>query len=198
MAALLRAGDPGTARYGRRPWIDWTLDLFRERGGRVVVEIGGIRTRGNYDGDGYSTVAWAGAAAEVFSVDIDPQAVTLTAMETAGFGTVRAVCQDGVKFLTEFDRSIDLLYLDGWDVGTRGYKERHRDAYLAARRNLHADSLVLIDDTDLDGLGKGELVIEAAARDGFDVVFGGKQTLLSRTRPGGNNHPSTLRTRPGE
>ena len=33
-----------------------------------------------------------------------------------------------------FDKKIDLLFLDGWDKGTDQYAERHLEAFLACPR----------------------------------------------------------------
>jgi hypothetical protein len=162
---------------GRRHWIERVLAMFRERRGRRVVEIGSIRPGHNAEGDGHATMAWATTAAEVYSVDIDPTATDLTRRLTASYGVVSAVTMDGIAFLDNFHQPIDLLYLDGWDVGTECFAERHLEAYRAAAKNLHKNSLILIDDTH-EG-GKGELVIPAAKEDGWNVVFQDYMTLLA-------------------
>lgn len=90
-----------------------------------------------------------------------------------------AVTQDGVAFLEAFSRPIDLLYLDAWDAYLPGSQENHLRAYLAARKNLHTQSLILIDDTDLEQSSKGRLVIPRAIEDGLAVLFSEEgQTLL--------------------
>ncbi len=162
----------------RREWFVRTLDLFAARGGRVIVEVGSLRIPGNYDGDGYSTLAWAASGQSVYSVDIDQAATALTIEETKHLPNVVVVNGDGIAFLKCFGEPIDLLYLDAWDVGAPEYKERHLEAFQAAR--LAHKALVLIDDCDVDGLGKGELVIPAAMAAGFSVVFQERQTLLAR------------------
>jgi hypothetical protein len=166
--------------YGRVPTINKALSEFRTRQGRLVVEIGSIRQRGNLVGDGYSTVAWAQFAEQVYSVDIDAEATGLTREETEEFGNVVAVTQDGVEFLEAFNEPIDLLYLDAWDAFLPGSQENHLRAYMAARRNLHDRSLILIDDTNLVDGGKGRLVVPRAMEDGFNVIFAENQTLLGR------------------
>jgi predicted O-methyltransferase YrrM len=165
--------------YGRVETINKALDLFHARQGRLIVEIGSIRQRGNLSGDGYSTVAWAQHAEKVYSVDIDPAATALTLEETAEFGNVTALTQDGVEFLQRFTQPIDLLYLDAWDAFLPGSAENHLRAYVAARKSLHQRSLILIDDTDLGNQSKGRLVIPRSLDNGFSVIFSeGKQTLL--------------------
>jgi predicted O-methyltransferase YrrM len=164
--------------YGRTTTINKTLAMFRERQGRLIVELGSIRKRGNISGDGYSTVAWAQHAEQVYSIDIDPAATALTQEETAEFGNVVAVTQDGIAFLEAFSQPIDLLYLDAWDAFLPGSPENHLRAYLAARKNLHAQSLILIDDTGLEQGGKGRLVIPRAIEDGLIVLFSEEQQTL--------------------
>jgi predicted O-methyltransferase YrrM len=167
--------------YGRTDTIDKALTHFKARQGRTVVEIGSIRQRGNIQGDGYSTVAWAQHAEIVYSIDCDRAATALTQEETAEFGNVQAVTQDGVDFLNAFAEPIDLLYLDGWDAHQPGSQENHLRAYLAARKNLHERSLILIDDTNLGDHSKGRLVIPQALEDGLSVLFSEQsQTLLGR------------------
>jgi predicted O-methyltransferase YrrM len=165
--------------YGRNLTIDKTLALFHLRGGRRIVEIGSIRMRDNIDGDGYSTLAWVRHAEQVYSVDIDPLATALTLEETAGCDNITALTQDGVEFLEGFDQPIDLLYLDAWDAFLPDSAENHLRAYLAAQKNLHPRSLILIDDTDRESGGKGRLVIPRALEDGLSVLLAEqKQTLL--------------------
>jgi len=165
--------------YGRTHTIDRALEYFRIRNGRLIVEIGSIRQRGNLTGDGYSTVAWAQHAKSIYSVDIDPAATALTIEETLEFRNVVAVTQDGIEFLASFCEPIDLLYLDAWDAFLPGSQENHLKAYLAARKNLHPLSLILIDDTDLGQYSKGRLVVPRALEDGLSILFAEQnQTLL--------------------
>lgn len=90
------------------------------------------------------------------------------------------MCQDGITFLQQFRKPIDLLYLDAWDPRVSGFQEKHLMAYLEARPNLHPRSLILIDDTDLGPWSKGTLVIQHALQDGYHIVYEGRQTLLAQ------------------
>jgi len=168
-------------RYGRQPTINETLEHFHSNGGGVVVELGSIRQRNNYAGDGYSTVAWAQHASVVYTVDINPKATTLTREETAEYDNVITVTMDGQKFLRAFDGTIDLLYLDAWDYDTvPDSAEQHLAAYKLAWPKMRATSLILIDDTDHTDGGKGKLAVPQAVEDGWKAVFVAKQTLLAR------------------
>jgi protein-L-isoaspartate O-methyltransferase len=181
LSSPARSPSPRTKPYGRVTTINKALDIFHARSGRLIVEIGSIRQRGNLSGDGYSTVAWAQHAEAVYSVDVDSVATALTLEETAEFGNVTAVTADGIQFLEHFAEPIDLLYLDAWDAFLPGSQENHLRAYLAARKCLHELSLILIDDTDLGDQSKGRLVIPRALDDGYSVIFSEtKQTLLGK------------------
>lgn len=158
------------------------LFLMLDQGGHRIVELGSMR-RPLGDGqslcDGRSTLLWGLSGAEVFSVDIDPAASQESRRATAGLSNVHIVTQDAEAFLEDFEGPIDLLYLDAWDIGTPDYQGNHLRAYQRARPLLHAKSLILIDDTDLQDGGKGALVVPAAVGDGFRTLLTGRQTLLA-------------------
>jgi predicted O-linked N-acetylglucosamine transferase (SPINDLY family) len=86
------------------------------------------------------------------------------------------------EFLSGFDGRIDLLYLDGWPVGSPEYQQRHLEAYRLAREKFHERTIVLIGDTGRDRGGKARLVLPEALEDGFQVLLWGKLTLLGRFR----------------
>lgn len=171
-------------------YLKKAVDQFKSRNGKVIVEIGTMRAvlshpidSGHCKGcmDGHSTMWWAMTGAEVYSVDISKESIDLTCRTCENFKNVHAVVQDGIEFLKSFNQPIDLLFLDAWDVidGTP-YAEKHLEAYLAAKPHLHEASLILIDDTDIKECGKGRLVIPQAIKDGYKVIFSGRQTLLAK------------------
>lgn len=155
------------------------IELAKARGCKTVVEIGGIRSLAldHEQGDGHATKHWTANFERVFSYDIDPQATSTTLQACAGPNLV-AETRDGIEALASFPDPIDLLYLDAWDVGTHEYMENHVRAFQAAEDKLHPQSLVLIDDTEFPGKGKGGLVIEYAVGKGWVAEDIGKQTLL--------------------
>ena len=98
---------------------------------------------------------------------------------------------DGIKFLNDFKGTIDLLFLDAWDIGTPNYAQNHLLAFKAAEPKLNKSHIVLIDDTDINwtqekGLhndeesmgGKGAAVIPYLLNKGYEVIFKGRQTCL--------------------
>lgn len=157
--------------------FDDAVEALRERNGRVIVEVGGIRARGWRDTDGHSTLRWP-ADATVWSVDNNPAAVKLTRELTSERPNVFCVLADALAFLHAFPIRIDLLYLDGPHPDREDGRRWHFDAYQAAPMNQRG--VVLIDDTDLPRLGKAEFVVPAALEDGFQVVASDRQTLLVR------------------
>jgi hypothetical protein len=171
-------------------YIKKTIDLFKSNNGKIIVEIGTMRAllthpidSGHCKGcmDGHSTMWWATTGAEVYSVDISKESIDLTSKTCENFKNVHAIVRDGLEFLKSFEQPIDLLFLDAWDVvdGTP-YAEKHLEAYFVAKPHLHENSLILIDDTDIKDCGKGRLVIPQAIKDGYTVVFSGRQTLLAK------------------
>lgn len=182
-------------RFKRREYpaeyIKKAIEVFKSRNGRTIVEIGSMRSplphpigSGHCKGgcmNGHSTMWWATTGANVYSVDISKESIELTSKICENFKNVHALLHDGIDFLKTFQQPIDLLFLDAWDVvdGTP-YAEKHLEAYLAAKPHLHGNSLILIDDTDIKNCGKGRLVIPEAIKDGYKIVFSGRQTLLSK------------------
>ena len=173
-----------------KSYIDRAIALFKKRNGKVIVELGSMRfplthnldtERCAYCMDGHSTLLWARTNAELYTVDIGPKTIEIATEACQNYPHVTAVLQDGIEFLNNFNKPIDLLFLDAWDaVPDTNYAEKHLEAYQAAKKNLHDNSLILIDDTDVYEGGKGRLIIPQAIIDGYKVIFSGRQTLLSK------------------
>jgi glycosyltransferase involved in cell wall biosynthesis len=187
-----------------RPYatIKQAIELFHARQGQTIVEIGSMRQPLTHDlddlsfpccNDGHSSMHWAQAAKRFFSVDISPEctAITRQSLQNFGYTHAEALNTDGLQFLKNFGGQIDLLYLDAWDVGTSGCAEHHLEAYRLAKPWLHNNSIILIDDTDLDwdgcqfvlaeGIGgKGKLVVPEAQKDGYEILAQGRQVLLAK------------------
>lgn len=171
-----------------------TEELFKITDQKIIVEIGSIRDESyrHKCGDGHSTLLWQRISNEVYSVDVDEAATEIT--ERLTDENVNVINQDGIEFLRNFDKKIDLLYLDGWDCGTDQCKENHLEAYRTARPKMSEKSLILIDDCMCKynflkpsllvamaaAEGKGELVVPEAIKDGFVVERIGYQVLLSK------------------
>jgi hypothetical protein len=159
--------------------------LFNQLGGETIVEIGsGLHG----DQAGNSLLNWVHrtAARRIVAVDTDAARIREVKSATAANPQVEAVVADGVEYLEQFPGAIDLLYLDYWlpdpegAVSGLGRAEGYLDAYRAARHKMNRPSLLLIDDTDHVHPWKHTYIVPAARKDGFRVVYVGRQTLLRR------------------
>jgi len=184
-------------------YIRQAIKLFQQRNGKVIVEIGCIRQRFNHPIeqepqdcpsrlDGHSTVHFASTGAQFFSVDISKAHINLAKELTAGHQNTIIQQIDGIKFLKNFFKPIDLLFLDAWDVEIPDSAERHLEAYEVAKKHMSPQGLILIDDCDVGMVegklapavnlygGKGEKVVPVAQNEGWKVLMRGRCVLLSR------------------
>jgi len=180
----------GAEREFPRLYIEHALARF---GGpppvRTIVELGSLRHALTHDLGidlqaecclyGHSTIHWARSGHRVFTVDIDPLTSELTRQICMGYCNVTIATGDGIKFLENFEGTIDLLYMDAWDVvpGTP-FAEKHLEAFEVALPKLGAGHMILIDDTDIAEGGKGRLLVPRLLELGYTLVTSGRQTLL--------------------
>ena len=146
----------------------------------VIVETGCLRQEGNWGGDGQSTLVWDAfvnyQGGQVFSVDLDVKAAALANSLTSDKTRVEA--NDSIKYLihmTTLGLSIDLLYLDSYDIDWNDPEPsmRHHEKELdAAWPMLKPGSIVAVDD-NLPGVGKGYLVGLVADCKGWTVLADG-------------------------
>ena len=166
---------------------------FREVGRRfpvpMIVETGTIRGEEDWGGAGFFTYL-AGAfvlrrGGKLHSVDLTDRHCQFARTWTAVFGeAVEIHCQDSVAFLREFGRPIDLLYLDSLDTYQPGHAEHALLEAQSALPWLHAQSLILLDDTfwSADHFeGKGTLAVPWLLDHGWKILHAGYQVLLCRT-----------------
>jgi hypothetical protein len=168
-------------------------NLIQKHDLHTVVEIGSIRLAHHPDQDerhpvkedGQALWYWAETGANVISIDIDP--ICLQMWEwTKGhngksYDNVTQQIMDGLLFLKNYQGpAIDVLYLDGWDVGSHQYQERHLDAYELAKPHLAADCIIAIDDDDFVKTSKGQLVYPMLINDGFVNVAKGRVSVWVR------------------
>ena len=184
---LIEIGDNGFWRRRCTPIysLKRTAALFDEIGGKIIIEIGsGIH--GAMSGN--SILIWARKtrAEKTIAIDLEEKHIDAVKRATTSYNSVETVLADGIKFLKDFDGMIDLLYLDFWApdpestvIGT-GRANAYLQAYLNARDKMNSNSLILIDDTDHIHPWKHTLIIPEARKDGFKVIWEGRQTLLMR------------------
>lgn len=167
------------------PSLRETARLFDQIKGETIIEIGsGIH--GRLAGDSVLTWAKKTRAKRIIAVDLDEKQILQVKEATTKYPQVEAIVAEGVRYLTDFSSTIDLLYLDFWTAdpesalpGT-GRAEAYRNAFAAARDKLNRRSLILIDDTDHIHPWKHTLIVPDARKEGFVVRFVGRQTLLTR------------------
>jgi len=184
-----------------KPFIEKAVELFTQRNGKVIIEIGNMRMRLNHPieednhqccCDGHSSVYFARTGQEFYSVDTNQSACEFTREVTKDWPKSRVLCRDGLRFLRNFGKRIDLLFLDGLDVDQPGCAQWHFQCYRIANRVMKTGSLLMIDDTDVQFTdnklqptailygGKGEQVVPQAVNEGWDIVLSGRCTLLSK------------------
>ena len=193
------------------PWIKKTVELLKIAGGKVVVEIGSTRremtqsclnyynncynmTPAQAPGccqDGHSTHFWAVEGFETYTVDIDTHCITQIQNQyehhiKTPIPENLHICipQDGIQFLKDFDKKIDLLFLDGWDKGSEQYAEKHLEAFLAAQDKLSDFHLVSIDDTDFNTkeAGKDRYLTPHLLENGYIKVLWGRQIVFVKNK----------------
>jgi len=192
-------------------WIKKTLEFIKILDAKVMIEIGSTRFEtlqkclNYYDNcdsvygndrpacceDGHSTHFWTtGNFEEIHTVDIqDDCKIQIQNQYTHHIKTempksLNIHTQDGVSFLKNFDKQIDFLYLDGWDVGTVGYLESHLKAFQSAKNKLSPLHLISIDDTDFEiktgpdsNPGKNALLTPYLLELGYKEILKGRQSV---------------------
>jgi len=178
----------------RRNSFRLSMQLLEKRNAKVLVETGvarkGLR---NTKYDGASTIVfglWSKHnKAILHSVDIDPDAVQEARKEVENNELqdyVRLNVSDSEAYLKGFNDQVDFLYLDSYDYPKHNKAEQiasqvhHMKEIKAIEENLHDNSLILIDDCDKPGGGKGKLVIANLKEKGWKIIYKGYQVLLSK------------------
>lgn len=181
----------------RRDTLRTTLGLLEDRGARTLVETGVARHGlAKCKGDGASTIVfglWASQhRAHLYSVDIDPEATATAQQVIDGMDlqdSISVNTSDSVQYLREFSEPVDFLYLDSYDYDKRDVEiqlasqQHHLDEFTAIENLLHDKSVVLIDDCNLPGGGKGKLVIDYMTSHGWKVHQLDYQAILVRGQP---------------
>ena len=157
---------------------------------KIILEIGSIRSKMGHDiqefnpnccNDGHSTYFWKKYTnADIYTVDIDSRCKNIIDTDNRLIG-VNSFIDDAIHFSKTFDKKIDLLFLDAWDVENNSpYAEKHLEIYNILKDNLAKNCILLIDDTDIGLGGKGKLLIPVLIQNGFKCIFNKRQTLFIR------------------
>ncbi len=178
----------------RRDTLRKVLELLEQRQASTLVETGIARDGlKKTKGDGASTILfgiWAKKhGAKLHSVDIDAEAVDIANQAITDQGLQEAVftyVSDSIAFLQNFEQQVDFLYLDSYDYDKRdpavqkASQEHHLREFKAIEIKLGAKSVVLIDDCDLPGGGKGKSVIAYMLSTGWEIIMQEYQVILQR------------------
>jgi hypothetical protein len=154
----------------------------------LIVETGTARERGNWQGDGQSTLIWDWLIGEVGgqaqSVDFNQDAVEIARSQAP---RVTCVWGDSQAFLRGFFEAelIDLLYLDAYDWGdsrqANSLSELHHVGELAAiYERLRSGCLIAVDDCHGIDQGKHVLVQEFFNRIGIEPLRRGYVTVWKK------------------
>lgn len=184
--------DDKIAKYDKRYFsFALALDLLNTKKNPVIVETGTARDGlANCSGDGCSTMIFAewirNNGGELYSVDINAENLQGAANALGNSNpSVHLIHSDSVIFLQNFNRPIDFLYLDSYDLdffNPTPSQEHHLREIIAAYPWLTESSVVMIDDSDqyLPGGGKGKLAVEFLLSKGWKILANGYQVVLIR------------------
>ncbi len=158
-----------------------------------IVEIGTTRQRGNWEGDGYSTIIFGYLATltsgQLISVDIDPNNARISSEILKEYDipldNIQLMTNDGLKFAKSYFDHIDLLYLDAWDYDSKNpfvSVENHSLCfeYFYTNRCIDDNTLILIDDIhdNKTFVGKGQKLIPKMIDLGFEFIINEYQVLM--------------------
>lgn len=160
----------------------------------IIVETGCIRnvTEESKFGDGWSTLNWEYYAkktnSKVYVVDINEGHLKQSKIIVQPSEYVEYFKDDSVHFLQNFDKKIDLLFVDSYDYcgdeeNIRKCHNHSLNEIIAAWDKLKEHCFILIDDvfSNITWDGKGKLSIPYLLKNGFEVVyFIDSQILLKR------------------
>jgi hypothetical protein len=159
----------------------------------TIVETGCIRNDNEESklGDGWSTLNWEYYAkktnSKVYVVDIDENHLKKSKIVVPPSEFVEYTQDDSVKYLKNFYKKIDLLFLDSYDYcgdeeNIRKCHEHSVNELIAAWDKLNDHCFVLIDDIFSDQWdGKGKLSVPYLLNNGFELVYYiDSQVLLKR------------------
>lgn len=147
----------------------------------IIVETGCARLEDNYQGDGMSTLIFDKFVnkfgGEFYSVDINPENVAFASKHIGPRSVV--TCSDSVKYLSQFNKPIDLLYLDSFDFDPNNPHPsslHHIFELTAIMPYLRTGTMVAVDD-NFDTIGKGDYVKQYFDLLGNNRIYTGYQWI---------------------
>ncbi|WP_350287502.1 class I SAM-dependent methyltransferase [uncultured Croceitalea sp.] len=177
----------------RRETFRLSLQLLKQIRARTIIETGTSREGlHGAKSNGAATIVFGKWAKEndafVHSVDISKESVENAQLEVNRQNLQNVVeihHSDSLQFLTNFEQSVDFLYLDSYDYSNdievqKKSQAHHLKEFMAIEKQLHDQTIVLIDDCDLPNGGKGKDVIAYMQKNGWRVAVDAYQVLLVR------------------
>lgn len=174
---------------GRYRTFEESLKLMMKRKVKTIVETGCERWLDSdycFDGDGGSTILFAHWAyehgAQMYSVDINETHLHYCKNNTKEYvKNLELVHQDSIEFLKNFSKPIDFLYLDSYDYDEKNpnLPQKHcLNEVKAAEDKLHDRSIIMIDDCNIPGGGKGLQAIRYLLSKGWHLHRNEHQVIL--------------------
>jgi len=175
----------------RRNTYKRVLSLLEKTKAKVLIETGTSREGlKGAKSNGAATIVYGKWAklnkAHLHSVDISDKSIRIAKQEVEKqnlSSNVTLHLNDSVEFLNKFEEKVDFLYLDSYDYTKDKAQQllsqkHHLAEFIAIEDKLHKNSIVLIDDCDLEGGGKGKLVIEYMKEKDWLIEMEAYQILL--------------------
>lgn len=176
--------DESNCRYAS---FELITNLLSKRQSKILVELGTARNGDqNFRWDGGSTIIFANWAkdnqAKLYSVDYDIDAINRAKDATRNYSeNVEFVHEDSLTFLDQFEEPIDFIYFDSSDYDIQNPESaqiHHFNELNLALPKLNEGSIIMIDDCDLAGGGRGKYTIDFLVQQGWRVVYRGYQVIL--------------------
>jgi len=161
---------------------DTTRKIFErlnDKKDALIVETGCIRQKDNWEWDGQSTLVWDAYVnfngGRVFSVDLDPVAVTLARGSVSDKTTV--TLGDSIKFLWDFPEKdqIDLIYFDTLDAHLPESPKHHLFEFIQVWSSLKKGCIIAVDDVLEPHRGKHVLIAHFLHEMGYQPFADGYQ-----------------------
>lgn len=140
------------------------LGLFMQLDGDLIIETGSMRMKD--DPGGAYTLLWGAFCKRynkrLITVDVLPEVTNVCKECTMDYaGHITYITQDSVEFLRNFNDPIDLLFLDSMDcpipiegLSPEESQKHNFEEFKVAEKNLHKNSLLLMDDNNFSNGGK--------------------------------------------
>ncbi len=166
--------------------FEYALIEANKRNLKILVETGVARGKKKFLffskinwKDGMSTLIFSDYARYVngmlTSCDIDSKNIeNAKKFSRKNKEFINFVVEDSIKFLSEFDKQIDFLYLDSLDGQFEGASKHQLEEIKIAKKNLHKNSLVLLDDKG----DKTNLSIDYMLKNNFKIINETKEQVL--------------------